>query len=772
LCAAGPSSVKVPANDKASYAVAFTPTWACDETCKLTLRNSRSGDTFEYTLRGVGDEPLAEGHETIKCNARETIEHRFKVSNTGAKPATYNIESDIPFVSGEPDITVPAGGSKDYVMKLAPQLGGAYTGSVMFTHAVSGEFSWYTVEVSVDSPLEESQIDIAAVVRQAVSVEISLANPLPEAIEFEVLLQGEGLLGDATFTLGPSRVGTYELFYSPLVAKAHTGSIAFLNDRVGEFWYKLKLAATPAQPVTLPLLSCAVGAKCAAPITVENPLGKEISLAAMVTNRTNFVVDPPNVTVPPYGAASVNVEYVPSSLGEDEHTQITLSNPALGDWQYLVTGRGELPGLMPEHTPVATVGEANSYMFSFRNPFPLPLVVDVNLRLGAPPPPGASEKEIEKAAKRAARAAEKSGEPPAFTLLLRKTTGLVLSPFASMSVPLSFLPVSIAEKHATVEVRGSHRDQPLAWTFPVRGVVNAPPHLHAFTFACQAKKSIRQVVELPLRALADLTGPETFTHELIIPDAIEPLVGRALQIDGLETTIRSADQPLKFQVRAARRLFDAPARRAMPRLQWAAVVTVRTCVRSPFQVLFEPLRPFSTSVTLVVKRGTGGRWPFELQLDSLEPDPDDTITIEANLAQTSTVKFALTNRFPSYATFQAYFSTESAYTLSVSPANGLLAPAGSEGTVFAVSFAPTEYGKLQRGRLIITTAELQWTYEVVGTHPHFALPRNVSSKVDSHLRSTYAAQLGQRVTKNAIRKNMSKAALAQNRDRAPSVAQG
>ena len=69
-----------------------------------------------------------------------------------------------------------------------------------------------------------------------------------------------------------------------------------------------------------------------------------------------------------------------------------------------------------------------------------------------------------------------------------------------------------------------------------------------------------------------------------------------------------------------------------------------------------------------------------LQLDSLEPDPDDTITIEANLAQTSTVKFALTNRFPSYATFQAYFSTESAYTLSVTPTNGLLAPAGSEGT--------------------------------------------------------------------------------------------
>ena len=128
------------------------------------------------------------------------------------------------------------------------------------------------------------------------------------------------------------------------------------------------------------LLACAVGAKATCPITIENPLGKEISLQAHVTNRTNFVVDPPSVTLPPYGDATVLVEYVPSSIGEDEHTQITLTNPNLGDWQYLATGRGEPPAIMPEHCPVATVAEASSYMFSFRNPFPMPLVLDVTLR--------------------------------------------------------------------------------------------------------------------------------------------------------------------------------------------------------------------------------------------------------------------------------------------------------------------------------------------------------------------------------------------------------
>ena len=305
---------------------------------------------------------------------------------------------------------------------------------------------------------EEHVLDLAAGVRQAVSAEISLANPLPEPIEFEVLLTGEGLLGDSTFTLAPLAVGTYELYYSPLVAKGHSGSIAFLNDRVGEFWYRLKLKASPASPVQLEPLACAVGAKATCPITIENPLGKEISLQAHVTNRTNFVVDPPSVTLPPYGDATVLVEYVPSSIGEDEHTQITLTNPNLGDWQYLATGRGEPPAIMPEHCPVATVAEASSYMFSFRNPFPMPLVLDVTLRntkvdatsAAAAVPELATAGSSRGSRRGSSRGSERSrksepvepAEPDAFTLLLRKTSGVVLSPFTSMSVPLSFAPVS------------------------------------------------------------------------------------------------------------------------------------------------------------------------------------------------------------------------------------------------------------------------------------------------------------------------------------------
>jgi hypothetical protein len=176
-------------------------------------------------------------------------------------------------------------------------------------------------------------------------------------------------------------------------------------------------------------------------------------------------------------------------------------------------------------------------------------------------------------------------------------------------------------------------------------------------------------------------------------------VDKALKIRPVEATISRPDQPLRYQI------------------------------------IFEPLKPFSASVQLVVVRETGGRWPFELQLDGTDPDPDDTITIEANLRQTSSVTFRLSNRGPDYAPFQAFFSTDSAETLSVSPAHGLLAPSTTEGTQFSVSFAPLEYGKLQRGRLVIVTEEMQLSYEVVGAQPGYSVPTHkVSSKVDSRLK--------------------------------------
>ena len=53
-----------------------------------------------------------------------------------------------------------------------------------------------------------------------------------------------------------------------------------------------------------------------------------------------------------------------------------------------------------------------------------------------------------------------------------------------------------------------------------------------------------------------------------------------------------------------------------------------------------------------------------------------------------------------------------------------------------MSFRPVKYGMLQRGRLIIQTEDMMWSYEVHGTHPSFTVPVS-QSKVDTHMSKKY-----------------------------------
>ncbi len=158
------------------------------------------------------------------------------------------------------------------------------------------------------------------------------------------------------------------------------------------------------------------------------------------------------------------------------------------------------------------------------------------------------------------------------------------------------------------------------------------------------------------------------------------------------------------------------------------------------------MKVFSTSVGLNIVRATGGRWPFELQLEATEPEPDDTIVVEASLKTTATITFRLLNRFPNFAPFQAFFSADSSSALAVTPATGLLGPGGGGsgggggGTALNVSFSPLEYGLRQRGRLVVLTEDTQWTYEVVGEKPKDRVPTNAKSVVETYQPLMLSAQ--------------------------------
>lgn len=98
------------------------------------------------------------------------------------------------------------------------------------------------------------------------------------------------------------------------------------------------------------------------------------------------------------------------------------------------------------------------------------------------------------------------------------------------------------------------------------------------------------------------------------------------------------------------------------------------------------MKPFKTTIDFVIHRKLGGLWKFKIILESSPPNEDDVIVLSSPLDAIDTVSFRLTNRFKTFATYSAKFTSESDPEFSVSPTTGLLEPYGRDGTIFSISF--------------------------------------------------------------------------------------
>jgi hypothetical protein len=792
----GGKSVKIPKGSEGTYKLKYKPDWVTSldkpHSAQLTLSNATTGEDYIFDLKGTAEEPLAEDHVVIPCQARQRMIHKFKVKNSTSKAMVYSVESDLTAacgVSGLPTVEVAARSSASYELVLRPLLGGTYNGSVTFT-AADGSYQWYTVEVDASPASPEQTLDLTAAVRRAVSVEIALENPLKdEAVDFDVALQGEGLLGDATFSLGPRETATYELLFAPLLPGREVGSIVFSNPRLGEVWYELNLQSTPPERMRLSQMRAAVGTRARQPIYIENPSNEEVTLQLSSSNTLNFRCVPATVTLGPYGKTAsdpssnpnalptVEVEYAPSSLDTLQEASIVVKDPRgrISDWEFMVAGRGDAPSTMEPVMVYSAVKVRASATFSFRNPFPEPITVKVTMR-------------FEDASSGGGARAEQARN--AFTLLLKQPY-CKISAFGGLQVPFIFVPTDIAEYKAIVEIEreaSADNSDVLRWTYPIRGVAEALPSGDDIKIVTQARESLRHLVTVPLHGLSPevAAAEQFFGHELIVmDDAQQNTVARSIVIvaegdedalSGSRSMLSSSNSQGSMGVSGSRASLGSSnkssgsrggSRGAVPFLGVDPEDGETPMMFVSFVVDFLPLKAFKAPCELVVSKGSGGRWRHGLVLESTEPEVDDVIVIEALLNSTSSVSFKLTNQYASYAPFTASFTPDSPYEFTVFPNEGVLEPPGrGEGTVFIVSFTPTEYGKTQVGKLVIQTEEMQWSYEIRGIPPEYKAPEG-TAVVASRMDKSLTRNLGKVSKKrNYLKRNMDvKKVVEDNRQR-------
>jgi len=87
---------------------------------------------YEYELKGYGEQPLAEEHIILDCEANKLRQYELTIPNDTNREVVYTVWTDLQNPSGEPEIRVKPNSSAKYVFGVTPLLGGVYTASITF----------------------------------------------------------------------------------------------------------------------------------------------------------------------------------------------------------------------------------------------------------------------------------------------------------------------------------------------------------------------------------------------------------------------------------------------------------------------------------------------------------------------------------------------------------------------------------------------------------------------------------------------------------------
>lgn len=707
----------VPKHGQANLQVFFYSCIAGNFQGKLQLRNVENNDVFDYTLMGVAEDTLAEDHYHFSCTARRKANFSIplpslqyllnpdmdaKDKDEREVPSSHKflIESDLPYMNSLKTVELHMDDQSPINLNFSinSPVGGMLSGYIGLRdsdpHSNSGLLLWYTVNVDITAPKEEKSIEVEATVRTAVSIAITLSNPINEELVFDVSFIGDGLFGDSSFVLPPKESSTessttYELVYSPLIAGTFIGKVSFWNETLGDLWYKLILNAKPAPPMELELIESMLGSDNFIEAPVENPSKDNIVYHIEISDPEHFSVQYPKIALSPFMQTTLKIFFRPSMLNEIVSGTVRLLNHTVGEAVYSVRGKGLLPGVMPPVTVEGPLHEIVSESIVFKNPFPHPLPMEVLIdktttSVTTAPNPGSNKK----------------NQPPpteegVFSLLMRKSTDLVLAAKTPLHIPVGFSPKHLGIYNTTVQVRATVGGHNLLWCFPVQGIAEMGQVMKLPPMKASSKTSVMKEYVLPMSGIRkkDVNDDLKLSDFSIIlkmdDELLKNLVSRSFRIQPLEIV---AYQEISLQIQNNPNMI----------LIHNNDPTVEVDFGLRCRFLFEPLRVFTTPIDVSIVCRNRGKWKAKIEIEATDPEPDDIIKLVASVNSVDRVSFKLHNRFLGYSKFQAYFTSNSSPHFSVTPTNGTLPPFNNEqgvdqqeGVNFVITFAPKEYGVVE-----------------------------------------------------------------------------
>ena len=543
----GVKDLQVKKKSAVNYILGFQPQVAESEVeGKLVLINQITNDHYEYELNGKAEEPLSKSHILINCIARRPEKRVIEVPNPYKDRAvTYEVETDLINTEGATKFTVDAGKIYKYQLTVTPVMGGVYTGSItFFEEQDKHKYIWYTVCINTDKPRSEKTIELSTHVRKTLAFEISLSNPLKEALTYEIAIEGEGLTGDTLLNVLPLQTCVYELRFTPLRAFKGRGSVAFIQEKLGELWYELSLIAENKPVERLSTLKAELGKFSQHEIQLENPSGFNVEVSHRVSNPNNFDVIPDIIIIPPMSAVSAYIRYTPSDLEVNETGEVIFDSEEIGNWYFMVFGVGLPPTKFDPKVISCGLNKDLSQSINFKNPFKDPIVITISME-----------------------AVDKNKE--VFQLLLRKNK-VTVQGLSVFQIPLLFAPREINEYQCEIIV---FMNEKIQWRYPIKGVTESFLNNVSYNFKVKSRETLIDELKIVLPGLPKELCKETFNLEIDnIPQEFLTLINKSFKITPIKTTLNDIEDHLRFKVN------------------------------------FNPMKPFKSSVDIIIFIESGGRW--------------------------------------------------------------------------------------------------------------------------------------------------------------------
>ena len=672
----GPQSITVPSNGTVNYPVSFNPSKACDMKSVLVLTNSQTTQKHVYSLRGIGLESLPEEKYTINCCARELTTKTKTVKNYSPVDSEFIATSSLPGFKSK-TFTVKGAESYAFEAKFTALVSGKFTNEIHFTNQSDGSSQWFVIELIVSPPAKEKTLFMYAQVRKTSLLELKLLNPLDTLITYKVMIEGAGLKGESVVMVNPKSDILYNLVFEPrmcifnlVVSQVSKGSIKFINERIGEFWYEIELEGTECPPINLQKMKCPIGKYVCQTLKVSNPLDKEILFDIFITNSRDFRIVSANeemlyerpqsiskLVLSALEEIDLNLYFWPSSLQEQREAKIQFACKETGTILYNVEGSGSSPEMMPEVFATSKINEMASCVFTFNNPFVDPITVIVALD-------------------------DSNNKDSEFRMINTRRTKFMLNGQERLEIPFTYTPKTILETHSRITV---FMTKDIIWEYPVRGVPFTT--IYSSTgdiIKARVREVTKQDVVLNLEGIVTDGENRSWITDLILK--IDPKVADA-----------RLEERIAEEVKVA-----------------ISEVIAEESLKIKFIVEYAPKvsGEYGLKLTLSDRKGIIGNYQTILKCVGLPQAVADIITVDGTTGKISNVSFDLkyTSEVESKFKVQLTGSGE----LDFNPKQGTLSPVvNGKSNIFTVKYKPIS-GKIASGNVLISCADKSWSFDLKG----------------------------------------------------------